>query len=108
MKLLLLILAIMGFGAALRLAGRGAFRLMRGGVDAFLAAEVSDAHARRGDITALQAAETARSLAQRTRLGAILVLAASAGLLIAPWLTPWPTLLYACYAPLWLLVRRRA
>lgn len=107
MQGLLLILAIIGFIGAARLAGRAAFRVLFRGVEGFLAGEAGDTHARRGDITALRTAEAVRSTAKRARLASTALLAAWIGLLVIPTFTPWPRLIYAAYLPLWLVHRRK-
>jgi hypothetical protein len=107
MEFPLLIFAILGFLAAARLAGRAGFRLLTRGVEVFLVSEAGRTHAQRGDITALRDADVARRSARRKRLGALVVFAGCVGLLAVPPFTPWPTLVYASYAPLWLLPPRR-
>jgi len=107
MDFLLLLLAILGFLAVLRLSAVAGLRALGRGVEAFLAREVSEAHARRGDITALQAARITRTKTSRARLYAVLRLALTVALLVVPALSPWPRLIYATYAPLWLLFYRR-
>jgi hypothetical protein len=107
MDALVFVLAVLGFLACLRLVLHAAFRLLRRGVDVFLSGEMSAAHARRGDLTAVQAAEGARSLARRARRFDLVRLTLTIGLLIAPLFTPWPQYVFAAYAPLWLLYRRR-
>jgi hypothetical protein len=100
-------LAVIGFVAVLRLLAVALLRLLGRGVEVFLAREVSAQHARRGDLSALRAAETAQASATRARLGAIAWLALLTALLAAPPFTPWTRELYAVYAPLWLLTSPR-
>ena len=107
MEFLLLILAVFGFFGAVRLAGRSLLRLVTRGAETFITSGVLQTHARRGDITALQASETAYADARRRRLGATATFAASVALLAIPPFTPWTTTLYACYVPLWLARPRR-
>lgn len=107
MDALLLVLAVIGFLAVLRLALFAAFRLLGRGVEAYLAGEVGKAHARRGDLTSLNAAEQARAAAVRARRSAMAGMLLAAALLIVPPFTPWPRLLYGACVPLWLLSPRR-
>jgi hypothetical protein len=107
MDFLLLILAVVGFLAVLRLSLVAGLMVLGRGVEAFLAREVTEAHARRGDITSLQAAQVTRSKASRARVHAVARLALTVALLVAPVLSPWPRLIYAAYSPLWLLFHRR-
>jgi hypothetical protein len=106
MDLLLFILATLGFVACLRLVLHAGFRWLRGGVDLFLSSELGAAHARRGDLTAVQAAEDTRQRARRSRRGATVRLVLSIGLLVVPMFTPWPAWVFAAYAPLWLVFLR--
>jgi hypothetical protein len=76
------------------------------GADAFLAREIAETRAQRGDITGLQEATVERSAARRRRIMSLGTLSMWAGLLLIPSLTPWPRLLYAAYSVLWLLPRR--
>ena len=107
MQFPLLVLAVLGFLAVARQAGRSAVRLLARGVEAFLASEVGQTHAQRGDITALQAAERTRGAARRARLGALVVFAGCVGLLAVPFFTPWTTAVFAAYSAFWLLPPRR-
>jgi hypothetical protein len=86
---------------------RSLFVALRGGVDAFLAADIAQTRAHRGDITGLDDAQAAARLARRRRMRALGQSSLWAGLLLVPGLTPWPRLLYAGYSLLWLLPRRR-
>jgi len=108
MDLILFLLATLGFLACLRLVLHAGFRWLRGGVDLFLTNEVGAAHARRGDLTAVQAADDARARARRARRLATARLVLSIGLLIVPAFTPWPGWVFAAYAPLWLVFWRGA
>ncbi|CAN5710601.1 hypothetical protein BH23GEM10_BH23GEM10_11500 [soil metagenome] len=102
-----MLVAVAGF-AAVALRAVGALLLVvRFAVDAFLARDLADARARRGDLTGVSDAAGARALARRRRLAAVGALCTWGSLLIVPPLTSWPTLLYASYSLLWLLPRRR-
>jgi len=105
MRFILLVFAFLGFVGALRLAGRALLRLLARGVEAFIASEASRTHARRGDITALQAADEMRAATRRNRVQALAIFAGSVALLAVPPFTPWTAVLYACYLPLWLVQR---
>lgn len=103
MDVLLVVLAVFGFLGALRLAGRSLLRLLTRGAETFITSEVRQTHARRGDITALQASDAAYAAARKKRLQATTLFTGSVALLAVPAFTPWPALLYACYLPLWFL-----
>jgi hypothetical protein len=100
------LLAIAGVAAVLIRVLGAAFRALRGGVDAFIARDLADTRAQRGDLTGLADAAEARGRARRRRVAALSAAAFWAGLLIVPPLTPWPRLVYAVYALLWLVPRR--
>lgn len=101
MEFLLVVMAVFGFLGAARLAGRALFRLLTRGAETFITSEVRQTHARRGDITALQASDAAYAVARRRRLEATALFAGSVALLAIPPFTPWTAVLYACYLPLW-------
>jgi hypothetical protein len=106
MDLLYTLLAVAGVAAVVIRAIGAAFRALRGGVDAFLARDVADNRAQRGDLTGLADAAEYRSAARQRRMVALGAVAFWAGLLFVPPLTPWPRFLYAVYALLWLVPRR--
>jgi hypothetical protein len=64
---------------------------------------VQDLEARRGDLTSMADAASQRARARRHRWIAFAVLSFWLVLLLVPPLTPWPLLLYAIYAVLWLV-----
>lgn len=103
MHTLLVLLGIAGFLAVATRAGWTAFRLLHGGADELLTRQLSRTRAQRGDLTGLQEAEAHRELARRRRRLALGALVLWGGLLLLPPLTPWPALLYALYALLWLV-----
>jgi hypothetical protein len=100
------LLAVAGFAAVALRAGLALFGALRGGVDAFLARDLAEVRARRGDLTGLEEAAGARSVARRRRLLALSIFTMWVGLLVVPSLTPWPLFLYASYSLLWLVPRR--
>jgi hypothetical protein len=106
MEFVYTLLAVAGVAAVLVRAAAAAFRALRGGVDAFLARDLQDVRAGRGDLTGFADAAGARSAARRRRMTALGTMAFWLGLLIVPPLTPWPRLLYAVYSLLWLAPRR--
>jgi hypothetical protein len=106
MSILLFVLAVFGVLAILRRIALAGFLIMRRGVDRFMAGEVAEVHAQRGDLTRLSDASTARALARRAQWASAAVLSFWIALLIVPVLTPWPRLLYAACAALWLAPRR--
>jgi hypothetical protein len=108
MRIALLILSIAGIAAVLRHLLTASSRLLRRGLDVFVASRVADVRAHHGDLTGLSNAQGARALARRERRGAITMVALWIALLAIPPLTSWPTLLYASYTLLWFVPRRRA
>lgn len=107
MAVIILLLGVAGFLAALRGLSRSALGLMVRGVEEIVAREASDIQARRGDLTGLQAADARSTRARGRRRRSILLLAFWVMLLVLPPLTPWTAVLYAAWSPLWLLPSRR-
>jgi hypothetical protein len=106
MNTAIILLAVAGvIAVGLRLV-RALFATLRGGVDAFLAHDVADTRAQRGDLTGVDDARAAARVARKRRLLALGTASMWIGLLLVPVLTPWPTLLYAGYSLLWLIPRR--
>ena len=108
MRTAVILLAIAGIAAVLMRIVASSLVLLRVGVDSFLSREIESARVQRGDITALQEAGLVRAAVRRRRFVATGVLLMWVGLLLVPPLTPWPQLLYAAYALLWLIPRRTA
>jgi hypothetical protein len=108
MNVVLLLLAIAGFLAAVRGIARAGLGLLVRGVEVVMADEATSIQARRGDLTGLGAADARSAAARRRRLTSIAAVAAWAAMLVVPPLTPWPTWLYAAWAVLWLLPARRS
>jgi hypothetical protein len=106
MNALAWLLAALGIAAIIVRAVGAAFRALRGGVEGFLARDLADVRAQRGDLTGLADAAAVRAEARRRRLVALGALAFWIGLLLVPPLTPWPAFLYAIFALLWLVPRR--
>jgi hypothetical protein len=108
MRFLIVVLAVLGFAAiALRVA-LALLRLLRGGVEQYVATGVADVRARRGDLTGLSDASVQERRARRSQLVSVGILSFWLLLLIAPALTPWPATLYAAYCVFWLVPRRSA
>ncbi|HEX6307771.1 MAG TPA: hypothetical protein VFZ69_06245 [Longimicrobiales bacterium] len=105
MNIALVLLAVAGIAAVVLRLLRALFAALRGGVDAFLARDVADTRAQRGDLTGLDEASGAARAARRYRLLALGQALIWVVLLIVPELTPWPAPLYASYSLLWLLPR---
>lgn len=103
MRIVILLLAFAGGLAVLARVIRSLFRLLHRGIDAFVAREVADLRAQKGDLTGLADAARQRADARRRRLVAVAALSFWVVLLVAPPLTPWPELLYALYSVLWLI-----
>jgi hypothetical protein len=100
------LLAAAGIAAVLLRAVLALFRALRGGVDSFLARDMADLRAQRGDLTGLAAAAEVRQAARRQRMFAFGAFAVWIGLLAVPQLTPWPRFLYVIYSLLWLVPHR--
>lgn len=107
MRVLLLLLGILGFIAVARHLAVAVLRLFRRGADEFMAGQIADIRARRGDLTGLSDAQVERTLAKRGRLAALGGVFLWTALLAAPPLTPWPELLYAACNIFWVFPRRR-
>ncbi|MGH7464514.1 MAG: hypothetical protein ACREK1_05010 [Longimicrobiales bacterium] len=105
MSTAIMLLAAAGVIAVMLRLLRALFATLRGGVAAFLARDVADTRAQRGDLTGHSEARAAVQLARRRRLLALGASSIWVGLLVFPMLTPWPRLLYASYSLLWLLPR---
>src|SRR5262245_105920 len=103
MNLVLVILCVAGFVAALRRFLFSGFRLFKGGVDAFIAREVASARAERGDVTGLLEARAWRSSRRKARIRAILLVLFWLAVLVAPLLVRATVPVYAAYALLWVL-----
>ncbi|HSJ23990.1 MAG TPA: hypothetical protein VK929_04880 [Longimicrobiales bacterium] len=106
MDLAITILAVAGAAAVVVRGVASLFRALRGGVDAFLARDLADVRAQRGDLTGVSDAASVRAEARRRRMVALGAAGFWIGLLIVPPLTPWPRFLYVVYSLLWLVPRR--
>jgi hypothetical protein len=107
MEAALVILAVLGFVAALVRLLRAALGALRHGVDEYVAREAAEARARRGDLTGMAEAQTWNRGARRARIRALALVALWLALLIAPAFTPWARELYAACSLLWLFPRVR-
>jgi hypothetical protein len=107
MRTAVFLLVAAGIAAVLLRAASALFDALRGGVESFLAQDLAEIRARRGDLSGLEEAAELRAAARRRRLLSLGVFSMWLGLLIIPPLTPWPEFLYAAYSLLWLLPRRR-
>jgi hypothetical protein len=105
MSTAILLLAIAGVIAVMLRLLRALFASLRGGVEAFLARDVAETRAQRGDLTGLNDARAAAAVSRRRRIVALGTASVWIGLLVVPALTPWPTVLYASYSLLWVLPR---
>jgi hypothetical protein len=108
MFLLLRILAVIGVLAVLVRAGSALFSLLRGGIDMFLARDLHEVRAQRGDLTGMEEARALRRTGLQRRTIAAARLSFWIGLLIIPNFTPWPAQMCAAYCVFWLLPRNRA
>ncbi len=102
------LLAVLGVLAVLARAVRAALSLLRGGVDMFLARDLHEVRAQRGDLTGMQDAAALRQTGRKRRTIAAAAVSLWVGLLIIPIFTPWPAFLYAAFTIFWLLPRRPA
>jgi hypothetical protein len=107
MRVVIYLLGIAGFAAVTLRAALALLNALSGGVESLLARDLTEIRARRGDLTGVQEANDLQGAARRHRLLALGAFSMWAGLLVVPALTPWPALLYAGYALLWLVPRRR-
>lgn len=105
MNTAIMLLAVAGVIAVMLRLLRALFASLRGGVEAFVARDVAETRAQRGDLTGLDDARAAAAIARRRRFLALGTASMWIGLLVVPILTPWPSLLYAAYSLLWLLPR---
>lgn len=101
------VLAVLGVLAVISRAGRAVLSLLRGGVDAFIARDLHDVRAQRGDLTGMQEAESLRRAGRQRRAIAIARLLFWVGLLFVPGYTPWPAQLRAAYCIFWVIPPRR-
>ena len=103
MDTILSVHAAAGIAAAVWHLVRAAFRFLRHGADGLWTDEVARTHARRGDVSSLEAAKQDREAAARwkTRTGAEAV--GWLILLLTPPLTPWARHIYAAYTILWIV-----
>jgi hypothetical protein len=106
MPVFLRVLAVFGVLAVLFQAGRAMFSLLRGGVDMFLARDLHEVRAQRGDLTGMQEANALRRTGRQRRAIAAARLSFWIGLLIIPNFTPWPAQMCAAYCVFWLFPRR--
>lgn len=98
---LLNLLAAAGGAAAAWHLVRAALRFLRGGASGIWADEMARTHARHGDLTALDESQHDRGVAARGARRAAIAVGGWLVVLTAPALTPWPRLVYASYALLW-------
>ena len=106
MPFVLRVFAFLGVLAVLVQAGRALFSLLRGGVDVFLARDLHDVRAQRGDLTGMQEADALRQTGRQRRALAAARLSFWIGLLIIPNFTPWPAQMCAAYCAFWFFPRR--
>ncbi len=106
MLLLIRLLAVLGVIAVLGRVVRALFSLLRGGVDMFMARDLHETRAQRGDVTGMQEAVSLRRVGRQRRAVAAARLSFWIGLLIVPSFTPWPAQLCAAYCIFWLLPPR--
>jgi len=108
MTLLLALIALPGIAAVLLRWSSAVFGMARLSVERFVAGQIADSRAQRGDISGMTEAEAIRrrSRAEQLRL-TLQILLWSAALLI-PVLLPATFVIYALYGLLWLVPRTNA
>jgi hypothetical protein len=106
MRMVVLLLSVTGFAAVALRAAAALLNALRGGAESFLARDLAEIRARRGDLSGLQEATELRKVARQRRMVALGAFSMWVVLLMVPPLTPWPELLYATYSLLWLAPRR--
>ncbi len=104
----LLLLGVIGWAAVVWRLAWAVLRLLRHGAEGMFAADVADRRGDRGDITGMQEAAATRSDLSRARRRSAALVLFWLVLLVAPTLTATTDLLYALYAPLWLLRTTRS
>jgi hypothetical protein len=107
MTFLLNLLAFFGVLAILGGCIRSALRLLRGGVESYVAGAVANARAGRGDLSGLNAAREWSAASRAAKRWFAAHALGWLGLLIVPLFTPWTAEIYAASALLWLRPRRR-
>ena len=100
MSTVLTLRAVAGIATAAWHLVRAAFRFLRQAAAGIWADEMAQTHARRGDLTSLEASERERVEATRSRARQGLVALGWLALLAAPALTTWPRPIYAAYSML--------
>lgn len=103
----MLVLAITGILAALGRIFRAGVRALFGMAESYMASQVRQTRAQRGDLSGIAEADSARAQGRRRRTLATLELVLWFAYLIGAQFTPWPRELYAGLNILWLLQRRR-
>lgn len=106
MTLVLILLAIPGVLAVLLRLFTALFGLTKHTIERYVAGQISDQHAERGDLTSLAAAEKVRGTATRMQLRHLIEALGWGTLLALPLLVPATVILYPFYAIVWLLPHR--
>ena len=107
MTIILILLAIPGVLAVLLRLGVALFGTARHTVEWYVARQISNRHAQRGDLSALAEAEKIRSAAARQQRRWGLHALAWTTLLAFPLLVPGAVIVYPLYSVLWFLPRHR-
>ena len=105
MTSLLILIALPGIAAVVLRWSRALFVTARHSLERFIAGQIADTRAQRGDISGMSEAESIRSKARAEALRSLLLVLFWSALLLGPLLLPGTLLIYALYAVLWFLPR---
>ena len=108
MSLLLVLLAIPGIAAVVLRWSMAVFVTARYSIERFVARQISDTRAARGDISGMTEAETFRRNSRAKQVRGVLEVLLWTGALVAPLILPGTFLIYALYGLLWFLPPRRS
>lgn len=105
MTLLLALIALPGIAAVVLRWSTAMFGMARHAVERYVAGQVAESRAQRGDISGMSEAEIIRRRSREEQRRLLLQLLLWSGLLIAPLFLPATLVLYALYGLLWLVPR---
>lgn len=105
MTLLLALIALPGIAAVLVRWFAAVFGMARHSVERYVAGQIADNRAQRGDISGMSEAESIRRRSGAEQMRLLLQVLGWTGLLVAPLLLPASLVFYALYGLLWLVPR---
>jgi hypothetical protein len=105
MTLLLALIALPGIAAVLLRWGRAVFVTARHSIERFVAAQIADTRAQRGDISGMAEAAKIKHKSQQEAVRSLLNVVLWSALLIGPIFLPGTLIIYAICGLLWLLPR---